>query len=205
MHASFFTRTEVHPMCAACSDFLDASDISENGMCRNDHGFMNIVESSVKKTSDNHYEISLPARDSNLKMPNNRLQALNRMVHLKRKFQSNPKFRKDYKSFVAEIVEKGYARKVPNEKLNRNDGRVWYLPHHGIYHPKKPNKIRVVFDCSAEYQGTSLNKQLYQGPDLTNSLLGVLLRFHQERVAYMTDVEAMFHHRQSKEWTGNAS
>ena len=54
---------------------------------------------------------------------------------------------------------------------------------YGIYHPKKPNKIRVVFDCSAEYQG----------PDLTNSLLGVLLRFRQERVAYMTDVEAMFH------------
>lgn len=54
MHASFFTRTEVHPMCAACSDFLDASDINENVMSRNDQRFMNIVESSVKKTSDNH-------------------------------------------------------------------------------------------------------------------------------------------------------
>ena len=115
MHGSFFTRTEVHPMCAACSDFLDASDINENGMSRNDHLFMNIVESSVKKTSDNHYEISLPVRDNKLKMPNNRLQALNRMFHSKRKSQSNPKFRKDYKSFVAEIVEKGYARKVPTE------------------------------------------------------------------------------------------
>ena len=29
MHASFFTRTEVHPLCAACSDFLDASDTEE--------------------------------------------------------------------------------------------------------------------------------------------------------------------------------
>ena len=107
--------------------------------------------------------------------------------------QSNPKFRKDYKSFVAEIVEKSYARKVPTEKLNRKNRRVWYLPHHEIYHPKKPNKIRVVFNCSAEYQGTSLNKQLYQGPDLMNSLLRMLLQFRQERVAYMTDVEAMFH------------
>ncbi len=193
MHANFFTRTEVHPMCAACSDFLEASDINEKGMSRNDHRFMNIVESSVKKTSDNHYEISLPVKDDKLKMPNNRPQALNRMVHLKRKLQNNPKFREDYTSFVADIEQKGYARKVPSEKLNRNDGRVWYLPHHGIYHPKKPNKIRVVFDCSAEYQGTSLNQQLFQGPDLTNGLLGVLLRFRQEKVAYMTDVEAMFH------------
>ena len=145
-------------MCAACSDFLDASDINENGMSRNDHRFMIIVESSVKKTSDNHYEISLPVRDNKLKMPSNRLQALNRMFHSKRKLQSNPKFRKGYKSFVAEILEKGYRRKVPTERLNRNDGHVWYLPHHGIYHPKKPNKIRIVLDCSAEYQGTSLNK-----------------------------------------------
>lgn len=67
------------------------------------------------------------------------------------------------------------------------------LPHHGVYHPKKPDKIRVVYDCSAEYQGTSLNKQLYQGPNLTNNLVGVLTRFRQEKVAFMTDVEAMFH------------
>ncbi len=70
MHANF-TRTEVHLMCAACSDFLEASDINEKGMSRNDHRFMNIVESSVKKTSDNHYEISLPVKDDKLKMPNN--------------------------------------------------------------------------------------------------------------------------------------
>ena len=32
-----------------------------------------------------------------------------------------------------------------------------------------------------------------QGPDLTNSLVGVLLRFRQECVALIADVEAMFH------------
>lgn len=29
---------------------------------------------------------------------------------------------------------------------------IWYICHHGIYHPKKLNKIRVVFDCTAAYQ-----------------------------------------------------
>ena len=28
-------------------------------------------------------------------------------------------------------------------------GKVNYVPHHGVYHPKKPDKIRVAFDCSA--------------------------------------------------------
>lgn len=41
--------------------------------------------------------------------------------------------------------------------------------------------------------GTSLNDQLLSGPDLTNSLVGVLLRFRQEPIAMMSDVEQMFH------------
>ena len=62
-----------------------------------------------------------------------------------------------------------------------------------MYHPKKPDKIRVVFDCSAEFQLHSLNKHLLQGPDLTNHLVGVLCRFRQEPVALMCDIEAMFY------------
>ena len=69
----------------------------------------------------------------------------------------------------------------------------WYITHHGVYHPKKPNKIRVVFDCSAQYEGKSLNKHLLQGPDLANNLTGVLCRFRREPVALMYDIEAMFH------------
>ena len=66
------------------------------------------------------------------------------------------------------------------------------MPHHGVRHPKK-HKLRVVFDCSASFQGTSLNDELIQGPNLTNTLLGVLIRFRQEPVAMMADIEGMFH------------
>ena len=69
----------------------------------------------------------------------------------------------------------------------------WYIPHHGIYHPRKPGKIRVVFDCSAKFQAKSLNDLLLKGPDLTNTLYGVLMRFRQERIAIMADIEAMFY------------
>ena len=103
------------------------------------------------------------------------------------------RFHEDNTNFVTNIIRKGYARKVPGTKLNQNDGKEWYLLHHRVYCPKKPDKIRVVYNCSVEYQGASLNKQLYQGSDLTNILVGVLTRFCQEKVAFMTDVEAMFH------------
>ena len=62
-----------------------------------------------------------------------------------------------------------------------------------MYHSKKPEKIRVVFDRSAQLQGMSLNSELLQGPDLTNNLVGILLRFRQDPVAVMGDVQSMFH------------
>ena len=48
---------------------------------------------------------------------------------------------------------------------------------------------RIVFDCAAKFQNMSLNGQLLLAPDYTNSLVGVLLRFQEERVAVMADVK----------------
>ena len=67
-----------------------------------------------------------------------------------------------------------------------------YLPHHGIYLSSKSNKIRLVFDCNAEYKGRCLNKKLLPGPDLANQLIVVLLRFRKETIAFMTDIEKMY-------------
>ena len=40
---------------------------------------------------------------------------------------------------------------------------------------------------------SSLNKQLLQGPDLTNPIVGVLSRFRQEAVCLTADLQSMFH------------
>ena len=88
---------------------------------------------------------------------------------------------------------KGHAQNVPTEELNLKEQPVWYLPHHPVTHPLKPGKVRVVFESGAKYRGTSLNQQLLRGPDLTNPLVGVLIRFRQEPIAMAADIEAMFH------------
>jgi len=115
-----------------------------------------------------------------------------RTFHLKRKFQRDQVYATEYKGFMSDIIKKGYAEKVPPEDLQLENGKIWYIPHHGVYHKRKKS-IRVVFDCASSYKGTSLNNVLLQGPDLTNSLIGVLLRFRQEPIAIMADIESMFH------------
>ena len=77
--------------------------------------------------------------------------------------------------------------------MTATPGKMWYFPHHGVCHPNKPGKIRVVFDLSAEYKGVCLNKELLPRPDLTNQIIGVLLRFREEHVGVMGDIETMFH------------
>ena len=85
------------------------------------------------------------------------------------------------------------TERVPDEELHLSNGRVWYIPHHGIYHPQKLDKIRVVFDASTELKGESLNRHLLPGSDLTNSLNGVHCRFCKEPIAFTCDVEGMFY------------
>ena len=38
-----------------------------------------------------------------------------------------------------------------------------------------------------------MNKEVLQGPDFTNNLVGGLLRFRKEQVVVMGDIEGMFH------------
>ena len=158
---------------------------------REDMRFHHIMEKTIR-LENNHYCVDLPFKDDDVIMPNNRCIAEQRVMSLKRMFQRNKEYHQEYVHFLNDVIKSGYAEQVPQQQLNGTEGKIWYIPHHGVYHPKKKT-LRVVFDCGASFKGTSLNSQLLQGPDLTNSLFGVLLRFRQEAVAIMTDVQAMFH------------
>lgn len=172
-------------------DFNEKSSDEQVEMSREDIKFMSIMSSSVVM-KDGHYSLDLPLREEHLTLPNNRGIAEQRLLSLKRKFERNEKFCEEYTCFLGDVIDQGYAEVVPADQLDGKEGKLWYIPHHGVYHPTK-GKLRVVFDCGATYRGTSLNSNLLQGPDLTNSLIGVLIRFRQEPVALMSDIQAMFH------------
>ncbi|XP_066928731.1 uncharacterized protein [Clytia hemisphaerica] len=154
---------------------------------QDDLHFLEIVENR-SEFIDGHYHVPLPFRNENISFPDNRPLALKRLSLLKKRFESSSKFYSDYVAFMNNIIDKGWCQEVSSPYP---DGQNWYIPHHGVYHPTK-QKIRVVFDCSSSYKGVCMNKELMQGPDLTNHLIGVLIRFRQEFVAFTADIEAMF-------------
>ena len=167
------------------------SSSKDIALSKEDNKFLGKMEKGITKV-DGHYQLLLPFCNENVKMPDNRHQAVQRAMSL-RKYFKDQQFYDDYVKFMKNIIEKGYAKKVALSHLKTEEGKDWYLPYHGIYHQKKLDRIQVVFDCSCQYEGRSLSKELLQGPDMTNSLVGVLSRFRQEPIAFMADIEAMFY------------
>ena len=164
----------------------------EKSLSFEDRKFLKIVRDGVHQRDDGHYEMPLPLK-KDVELPNSKELALSRLLKLKRRLTNDDQFRRDYSGFMQHIITSGYAERVPTDESWLDNKRAWYIPHHGVYHKKKPGKISVVFECSAVCDGESLNQQLLQGPDLTNNLTGVLCRFRQERVAFMCDIQTMFH------------
>ena len=139
----------------------------EQPLSYEDKLFIKKVRKGIHQREDGRYEIPLPFKDDNVKLPNNKSQALNRLSKLKQRFLKDKKYQTDYMTFMNGLIASNYAELVSEEEMKLNNGRVWYVPHNGVYHHRKPDKTKVVFDCCDVYKGQSLNQNLLQGPDLT--------------------------------------
>ena len=192
------TKEEINPFAVRRMferDFSEEST-SGSGLSKEDRRFLAIASGGITQLENGHYELPLPLKNPNVVLPNNRESAFRRLLQLKRRFLADGRYRDDYVTFMETMIEKGFAERVKpgaSSSPDTEQRNVWYIPHHGVYHPKKPTKIRVVFDCATEFKGESLNKHLLQGPNLTNTLTGVLNRFRQEHVGLMCDIESMFY------------
>ncbi|KAG1929293.1 hypothetical protein F2P79_023066 [Pimephales promelas] len=190
----FVYRTQVKEMITPAdilkvfeSDFTEKFS-EESLISQEDIKFLVKLKERIKQKANGHYEMPLPFKEERPSLPNNKVCAEHRLKCLGKRLKKDSQYHKDYVAFMEDVIARGDAEKVPeSEVINQN---TWYIPHHGVYHPQKPGKIRVVFDCSAKFQNTSLNEHLLTGPDLTNTLVGVLCRFRKGQVAIIGNMEA---------------
>lgn len=113
---------------------------------------------------------------------------------LERRLNSKPDLYEHVKTQINEYQAKGYAHKVSQEELASFDPkRTWFLPLNVVTNPRKPNKVRLVWDAAAKVQGQSFNSALLAGPDFLTPLSAVLSSFRQFEVAISADICEMFH------------
>ena len=131
-------------------DFVDALCSSEVAMSVEDQKAKKIIKDSVVKVSG-HYQVALPWRYQPPYLPTYRIAAEQRLKLSRKRFLRDEEFFQRYKGAINEYTTKGYARQVPDKQLNPTDKPLWYLPHHAVFHPHKPDKLRVVFHCAAKF------------------------------------------------------
>ncbi len=152
-----------------------------------------IIENSCEKVG-NKWLVPYPWKKDPKQLPDNRSQAVKRLEATERRLIKNPELAAAYDKQMTEMNTANYSRKLSEEELNSYEGPVHYVSHHGVLRPEKASTpLRIVFNSSAVYQGHCLNDYWLKGPDLLNSLFGVILRFRENEVAVSGDISKMYH------------
>lgn len=150
---------------------------------------LRILEKNTSRTEDGRFQTGLLWRKEDVVFPNNYENSLKRLINIEKKIDRDPALKIKYTEQMEALVVKGYAEPAPEQK---NPGKTWYLPHFAVINPMKPDKLRVVHDAAAKTRGVALNDMLLKGPDLLQSLPGVVMRFRQHNIAVTADIKEMF-------------
>ncbi|XP_058816672.1 uncharacterized protein LOC131679946 [Topomyia yanbarensis] len=157
-----------------------------------------LTETTVRV--DGGFETGLLWKYDYIEFPRSYSMAEQRLKCLERRMKSNPALRENLVRQLREYQKKGYAHKATETELLAADPtRVWYLPLGAVINPKKPGKVRVIWDAAAKVNGISLNTMLLKGPDMLTSLPAVLSRYRQRQVAISADIKEMFHQLRIRE------
>lgn len=162
-------------------------DDDEVGISVEDRHFLRIMDSDIVKDEDGRWKAFKHPRPQ---LKNNRSQALKHALMQNRDLKRNSIKEKHMITFMKSITESDALEISPPVPPGKE---CWFLPLFGVYHPRKPDRIRGDFNSSARFEGLSLNSVLLSGPNLTNDLLGVLLRFRMDKVAIMADIQQIFY------------
>ena len=112
-----------------------SSTISEplGEISHDDQQFLKLMDQQTIKV-DGHCVVPVPLKSKDVNLPNNVVLALKKLNCLHRRFLKDNHFHEMYKTFIADMIAKGYARKADN---SGKSGKTWYIPHHGVVHPAK--------------------------------------------------------------------
>lgn len=151
-----------------------------------------ILQSTTIKKG-NSYETGLLWKHDDVKLPESYGMALKRLKCLEAKMAKDPELKLNLFNQIKSFTEKGYIRKLSKDEIKNCPYRVWYLPTFPVFNPKKPTKVRLVWDGAAKVGQSSLNSNLSTGPDQLVPLPVLLRKFRERKIGVTGDIEEMYH------------
>lgn len=129
--------------------FITSTDDDNFGLSQDDCDFLEIMDSKMTKGVEGRCKAPLPFKKERPTFDNNHSQALKRAHILVNSLEKKSKKQQHMIEFMDQIFDSQAAEVAP--PIHPNAER-WYLPLFGVYHPRKPDKIRGVFDSSVEWK-----------------------------------------------------
>ena len=163
----------------------------DQGFCpKNDAEVLQNFNSEVNINTEGRYEVKLPFKTKHEQLHDNYQTSKHRLRTLSKKFKNDPKLLKAYNEIIDEQVNLNIIEKVPESSTAKN---VHYLPHRPVVREDRvTTKMRMVFDASSKKEGPSLNECLHPGPSLSTALYDTLIKFRENNIAIIADIEKAF-------------
>ena len=154
-----------------------------------------LKENTKRIPGMNAFESGILWRDSAPVIPHNRKVAEAHLRALAKRLEREPALKSAYDASIVSDVSNGYIRKMSKEEVasveSSSSTIVHYLLHHPVRNPKKPGKVRRVYNAAGKCQGNCLNDFILYGPDLLGSLFGILVRFREGLITLCADAKDM--------------
>ncbi|XP_065080970.1 uncharacterized protein LOC135703620 [Ochlerotatus camptorhynchus] len=141
----------------------------------------------------NRFETGLLWSEDDPRFPDSYPMAVKRFRCLERRLVKDSNLYDKVRELIADYTKKGYIHVASKSELAEfQPDKVWYLPLSVVVHPKKPGKVRLVWDAAAAVNGVSLNSKLLKGPDMLTPLPSVLSKFREREVGFGGDIREMY-------------
>ena len=168
------------------------SRVKVDGRSRSDVKALKTLEKTTHCEND-RYNVGMLWNSPRSRLPNNYRSAVKQFLSLENRLAKNPEIKDAYSDTIKTDKDSGYIWILePTELQETKNEPQWYLPHHPVINPNKPGKVRCVCIAASEFEGHSLNKSLFIGPDLLQNSVGIIFRFREKPFGMSADIEAMF-------------
>lgn len=203
------TSDNSNPTCLPSSHLLHITHSPDSSISLDDliKAFWNLESLGIKQDEpsvyeefqkkiefkNGRYEVSLPWKPLQKKLPSNFTLAKKRLLGLLNRLRHNPDIRREYQAVIQNQLQQGIVEEVIEGTLTNTDARAHYLSHHAVIRKdKQTTKLCIVYDASARSEGISLNDSLFSGPKFNQNILDIIVRFRTYRIALVADMEKAF-------------
>ncbi|XP_036346101.1 uncharacterized protein LOC118755369, partial [Rhagoletis pomonella] len=178
---------------------------TETPMSEQDKWCEEFFQKTHVRQDNGKYLVRLPLKsiyDPNQTLGKSKQIALNRFLHLERKFQHDETLHGQYTEGIEDYFHLNQIVPATTSEdqhylltaSNKPTFTSCVLPHHAVVKKDRSNtKVRIVYDASSKTSnGRSLNDMLCTGPPLQNDLPAVILNWRLHKFVFLADIQKMY-------------